>query len=254
MVKTDDSIGEPDTNESSYNWYGVEIATPAYYFSSQAIDTVKSVCEILTDTYRINCGPKAGLHIHVGRDSRGFAFETLRSLYSTLWTFEPQIQQIHPYHRTEKNPWCMNFRTASNLAAKARISAEIPDTQYAQTGLDMLLNSQDTLALGELVGPKSGSNVMAYNIDNITRRIKRLTGHGDTSKKTIEFRQHESTLDPMQAENWARLCVGMLECWKRFCAGMLMAPRRSSGSGRCLLRLEYLIRRGFIRRKWRSRR
>jgi hypothetical protein len=41
-----------------------------------------------------------------------------------------------------------------------------------------------------------------YFIDNLTH---------DLPNKTIEFRQHESTLEPTRVANWIRLCVGIVE-------------------------------------------
>jgi hypothetical protein len=43
---------------------------------------------------------------------------------------------------------------------------------------------------------------MVYFIDNLTH---------DLPNKTIEFRQHESTLEPAHVANWILFCVGIVE-------------------------------------------
>jgi hypothetical protein len=74
------------------------------------------------------------MHIHVGNSQKGFTFDTL-NLYALLWTFEPQIQEIHPLHRTENNTFYQNLRTNSTVARK-HIK---PGQPLARTGLDILL-------------------------------------------------------------------------------------------------------------------
>jgi hypothetical protein len=205
LVKSDVSIVGPDTAEADmYTWFTIEITTPPFYFSSQALDIVKQVCEILTTTYRINCNQTAGVHVHVGNATKGFSFDILSNLYAMLWTFEPQISEIHPYHRTEDNYYCASFRKASQLAEQ--IGSREP-MDVAEIGLDIQLDFQIMRELGEAVDPDVGR--MAYNMENI---MVFLGGFAtNPTKNTIEFRQHESTLDPERSTNWARFCVGCLE-------------------------------------------
>jgi hypothetical protein len=163
LVKSDISIAGPDKAEAAlYTWFTIEITTPPYYFSSQALDTVKQVCEILTATYRINCNETAGVHVHVGNSRQGFSFETLKNLYAILWTFEPQIGEIHPYHRTEDNLFCLNIRTDSYLLQQ--IDAGTP-TYIAERGLDIIVNYRTMKELG--AGVKVDCGRMAYSMDNI---------------------------------------------------------------------------------------
>jgi len=207
LVKTDISIDSPEDPEADmYTWFAIEITTPPYYFSSRALDKVKQVCEILTSTYRLNCNRTAGVHVHVGNNKQGFSFDTLKNLFAILWTFEPQICDIHPYHRTEDNLYCSNMRTNSYLALQQVGPGE--PAYIAERGLEIILNYRTMKELGEGVGGHE-YGAMAYNMDNV---LAILTGATvDTTKNTIEFRQHESTLDPERATNWARFCVGCLE-------------------------------------------
>jgi len=198
-VEDDSSINFP-ADGSPYDWYQVEVKTPPYYFSRQALDTVKKVCEVLSCTYRINCNESCGLHIHVGNGLKGFSLEILRKLYATLWTFEPQIQTIHPTHRLVGNIYCKNLRDASIMSFKTFQ----PGRSKTARGLELLLNNTNTVyILANEVGVVGGRP--AYSMENIQDEAS------DALKNTIEFRQYRATLSPEESANWARFCVGLLE-------------------------------------------
>ena len=195
IVKNDHSVHGPE-KKNPYTWYSIEVITPAFYFSADAINTVKSVCEILTNSYRLNCNPTSGMHVHVGRGEKSFAFETLRSLYSTLWTFEPQIKQIHPYYRHETETYSVNLRN-DNSIFEENIEGDLSPVEVVK-GLDSILNSQDTGNLGSLV---VGEGRNTYNILGILLNLE----EEKKKKDTVEFRQHESTLNPIRVELGAAL-------------------------------------------------
>jgi hypothetical protein len=60
----------PDGGEGWYNYSPVELISPAFYYTQEAIDEVKFVMTLMSNTYR--CGTTTGLHVHVGNGSRGF--------------------------------------------------------------------------------------------------------------------------------------------------------------------------------------
>lgn len=51
---------------------------------------------------------------------------------------------------------------------------------------------------------------MAYNLNYLVDPQPGTIGEKG-SKKTIEFRQHEGTIDPTRVTNWVRFCVGLME-------------------------------------------
>lgn len=217
VVKRDSSVQGPG-EKTPYTWHPVEVITPAFCASSQAIDTVKRMCEILTNTYRINCNSSAGVHVHVGRAEKGFSFETLRNLYATLWTFEPQIQQIHlPYRSDDESIYCSPLSTSdNNEIIEEHERRTLTPTALAKLGLDRILGTKSLMGLG--VGLLAEERHSAYNMTGMVKRYRQAMDFGGSrrlrfqkTKNTVEFRQHESTLDPIRATNWARLCIGLLE-------------------------------------------
>jgi hypothetical protein len=202
LVKNNPSVKGP--NDGIYTWHSIEVTTPPYYFSSEEAETVKAVCEVLTNSYRISCNETAGLHAHVGNATKGFSLDTLVNFYATIWTFEPQIAEIHPFHRTQDNVFCSSIRTESRM-----VQNDIqPNTPLASFGLEILLYEMHSM---NTLGQSASSNraIMAYNIEPALKVLNKTSE--DSDKNTIEFRQHESTLDPARATNWARFFVGLLD-------------------------------------------
>lgn len=183
IVKTDVSVRGPG-GDKEFDWYSIEVTTPPYYFSSDAVDTVKRVCEVLTNNYRIVCNESAGVHVHVGSAKEMFSLDTLVNLYATLWTFEPQIQEIHPSHRTSGNEYCESLRTMSGVAN------QIPSgSSHAARGLAKILGVKTADDLGEMV--IGDSVIMAYNIVWAIMAHRHRGSIEVDTKNTIEFRQHE---------------------------------------------------------------
>jgi len=185
LVKTDTRMEPP--KDTPYSWQKIEVITPAYYFSSQAIDTVKSVCEILTNAYRLNCNESTGLHVHVGNGTQAYRFETLRNLYAVLWTFEPVIKKIHPAYRTETNTFCHCLRDGKMALDLSKL-----DEPVEIAGLNKILNMKTNQEIYDTTGLSGRGS--AYNMNNVIQALK--PGKQEVTKNTFEFRQHVSTLDP----------------------------------------------------------
>lgn len=205
LVKNNPTVDGPET-DTPYNWHSIEVISPAFYTSSVALDTVKSACETLVNTYRLSCTRSAGMHVRVGRGEKNHVFKTLRNLYATIWTFEPQIKQIHPYHRHENNYNSMNLRNHNGMFRNEYLEEDISAAEAVQ-GLNSILNSLNTAELGSLVVSDSRN---AYDMSGITLNLT-AENHDKKKKDTVEFKQHESTLNPIRVENWTRLCIGLFE-------------------------------------------
>jgi hypothetical protein len=211
----DASLDNPDN--STYTWVRLEIRSPAFHVTPEAFEQVRAVCEVLTNTYRVCCHQSAGLHVHVGQESNGFPITILRNLMSTLFTFEDQIDEIHPRHRIN-NLWSKALRTHSQLGKLI-----INDGVSKEDALMLLLAANDPNAdpsalvdspaarkeLLELIGwsgPNYTTQKLSYNTLNLKDKA-----FSSNEKRTIEYRQHESTVDGQQITSWAQLCVGVVE-------------------------------------------
>ncbi|KAF4635154.1 hypothetical protein G7Y89_g2949 [Cudoniella acicularis] len=195
QVKEDPSICPPNRIDhpriqEAYYFLGIELVSPPYYYSLNALDIVKRSCEVLSITYRISCNESCGFHVHVGNGKKGFDIDTVTRFYATAFMFEPQIDRIHPSHRNH-NLYCPRLRQQSRVALQGALDGPRP----FYTGLGVILNK--TKNLNDLHTAFRGSR-LNYNMLNL------ISPHWD--KKTIEFRQHESTLDPERVTNWIRFC------------------------------------------------
>ncbi|KAF4627696.1 hypothetical protein G7Y89_g10459 [Cudoniella acicularis] len=214
VVKGDGSILPPDgptrqtdeeVKQTPFWFVGIEINSPAYRFSPDTLDNVKKTCEVLRNTYRISCNRSCGLHVHVGNGDKGLSFRMTRNLYATLWEFEPQILEIHPFHRHE-NPYVRQFRVDSQMA----VNLKKCNMNQPKIGLNYLLYwTHSFTELGGRVMAAPNIAKMAYNTSNLLDGMEEF--HVADCKKTIEFRQHKSTLDPPRVMNWIRFCVGIVE-------------------------------------------
>jgi len=210
----DGSLDNPDN--STYTWVRLEVRSPAFHVTPEAFEQVKAVCEVLTNTYRVCCHQSAGLHVHVGQEKNGFPITILRNLMSTLFIFEDQIDEVHPKDRLN-NKWSRALRAYSELgklilggvskedALKLLFAANNPSTDPSAL-VDSPAARKALLTLVGWSGPKYTTKKLSYNTLNLLNNPD-----VDDEKRTIEYRQHESTIDGLQIVNWAQLCVGIVE-------------------------------------------
>lgn len=98
---------------------------------------------------------------------------------------------------------------------KEQIVRESGKTKF-RTALDYIFNVEKISDLEQMwfslsVGP-TNSNRSIFNIANIRKPdCMRGTEPEKKNKKTIEFKQHESTLGAERVSNWIRFCVGACE-------------------------------------------
>jgi hypothetical protein len=57
------------------------------------------------------------MHVHVGDHFNGFPLETIQKFMGILFTFEPQILEIHPMHG-RINGYCPGLRNGTKLLSK----------------------------------------------------------------------------------------------------------------------------------------
>lgn len=100
VIDTDVTITVPD---DKYLYHKIEIKSPPYYFSPEALMTVKQVCQVLSQNYRISCKRSGALHVHGGNGFDGFLVETVRLFMATIWTYEPILEKLHPENRRKND-------------------------------------------------------------------------------------------------------------------------------------------------------
>jgi hypothetical protein len=233
VITTDSTIAAPE-EDKLHDWWQIEVNSPPYFYCEQALDAVLLVCRVLTSSFRTNVNESCGLHVHVGNGNDGFDLHTIRNLMAFLWCFEPVIDKLHPSFRLN-NMWCKSIRTSSNLAQRVK--------SFNDTNVDILKRIFEETHIDELFAQMSENDSYgkdAYNTRNL--REARFFKH----KVTLEFRQHEGTLDGPRTIAWVQTVVGILEfaadC-DRFCmAAFLMEHAEIEDRGGKLYEIEELLR------------
>lgn len=211
LVKNDSSIKFPPLN---YKFRDVEVVSPPFHFCKEALNEVAVVCETLPSQYRLISNTSCSTHVHVGNGTLGFTLPYLRNLMAMLWAFEPQLDTLHPNHRVGPTRYNGSLREDSKLGLKLQSRG-----LNATVGLQRIFESKE---VNELVDILSRPNyqqrppyTMGYSIINLMEKGTPDSYEdfleAEPTKKTVEFRLHEGTLDPEAITQWIRLCVGLVE-------------------------------------------
>jgi hypothetical protein len=203
-VKDDGRVDEMRPKDGRYDYQPIEITTPAMYFSKEAVEEVLYVATVMSNTYR--CVLPTGLHIHVGDSDRGFKARTVQNLVATYFTFEEMIELIHPRSR-------IDFFMAPSLQRGSMMMLETlkERDQTKDMGLRYLLAAKrtDIGKLWDATKAIPSGNYEKWQNLRPALNLRPLAKY--PNMKTIEFRQHAMTLDPMEIAHWLRFCVQLLE-------------------------------------------
>ena len=167
----------------------VEIKSPAMRFCPKALRQVRKVVRLIKRNFDTSMNTSCGFHVHIGNRKKGFPLQTLKHLCMLTAMFEHQLNSLHPAHRI------------GNLQAKG------PSTVFrCQNPWDTLIKIQGCKTKDELVLLYANDDgrldrCFAYNLCSM------VTG----PNKTIEFRQHEGTLDLPKIMNWIEVAAGMVD-------------------------------------------
>lgn len=178
-----------------YKWFGVKVISPAFYLTKGSLQQVIRVTEIIKSTYLVNINDSCGLHVHVGVGDETFTFPHIRNLHALLYAFSPQLNSLHPA-RSETNSMFIPLRSIRGKDGR---------TLPRMEGAVRLLLTQNINDLYELTGVES-RKTMSYNFNPIFKYEKESRGSG-----TVEFRQHEGTLDGEAIRIWIKTVVRLVE-------------------------------------------
>ncbi|KAK8115664.1 amidoligase enzyme-domain-containing protein [Apiospora sp. TS-2023a] len=225
----------PGPGQSQSRWYGLELISPAQPNTSRAHQETAFVLGTLRQSYgnRMRVNESCGLHIHVGMGPDAIPVPRLRRIAALLYAADPLLAVLHPPHR-QNNRFCPSIRRHANVTwgmveamATAEVSAgacsvggtwtdaaggcgpgrETPVTLRAAVA--QLLNCDTGYAVARLLQYRDAKSNYNFNSYLVARSSP------PRGNVTVEFRQHEGTLDARRIEAWARLCVGITE-WAAF--------------------------------------
>ncbi|QSZ29885.1 hypothetical protein DSL72_004403 [Monilinia vaccinii-corymbosi] len=197
----------------TYTYIPIEVRTPAYYYSEDALRDVRDFCRVMRRTYLTTLNESCGLHVHVGYGTAGFALPHLRRFATLLHAFEPQLESLHPDHRIDdRNVHCSSVRRATY--GQWRFRQEHGREARVLESMAALMRCATRDGFREALGSEGAAGAFSYvagtgawNFERMgTETRERLGGVPDT----IECRQHEGSLDPDEVVNWVRTVVGLV--------------------------------------------
>jgi hypothetical protein len=206
VVGRDHSIHPPD---EFYDWASIEVQSPPYLFTPNSLNAIKLACSVLTSNFRTNINQSCGLHVHIGNSNKGFAFQTVKNLMAFLWCFEPQLSSLHPASR-DNGAYTRGLRKSSYLARTYfwAHKREIP-LMRALTDICKMSHINDLYRQLHVTVIDQDSletqRMMAYNLHNLARPYE------SPIKRTVEFRQHEGTLDSARVIAWIATVAGLVD-------------------------------------------
>jgi hypothetical protein len=194
--------GEKNTlGVTEYEWYRMEVISPAMIFSPQAIRQVKKVCKLIHRKYRTLTNEWCGLHVQVGQGLNGLPDYAIKNLAAMIWTFEDRLDLLHPQYRTNDEA-CNSLYNSAPLASELDFETDKPLLLREQ--LDRILECRTGNQVIDLVNDECPCYGHAYNLWNLRSEFRWC------GKRIIEFRQHEGTLDAKRIENWIKVCVDLV--------------------------------------------
>ena len=161
---------------------GMEIVSPVLR-GEDGFRQLRKVCDVLT-SLRCRISRHCGFHVHVGVGTDGLVFfKNLIKLYSSA---ERAIDQlVAPSRRASVNTFCQS------LTYRVR-----RDRLDAATNLEEVAWS---------IGQTPGREAVRDHTRYCKLNLKSFWQHS-----TVEFRQHQGTVEASKAENWVRLCLRMV--------------------------------------------
>lgn len=187
IVKSDLTVVRPRGGAEAYSWFPIEINSPALLFSDAAVNHVQQVVDYLTGAYRVNVNHSCGLHLHVGCQNAGFTLPHLKKICAIFWTFEPCFYYLIDEARW-KNNQCQLITRESRLD---QCLNGFERQAMLREGLKIILA---TRSVGELVHLLTQVGYrFGFNLQNLRKHV--LYGQPEKTKRTIEMRFHEGTMD-----------------------------------------------------------
>ncbi|KAI9796515.1 MAG: hypothetical protein M1835_003849 [Candelina submexicana] len=165
--------------------HSVELKSPAYLKCDESLNEVRRVVELINSKFDAVVNKSTGFHVHVGNGHIGYPLTTLQRFATLVSVFEERIEALHPDHRIN-NTWCMPVSTLLGTSRALERPAEIAWKAKTHDHLIRLMNDY--------------RKDMAYNFQNL--KPDRF--------QTIEFRQHEGTMDADRILAWIRFTTRLV--------------------------------------------
>ncbi|OCH92856.1 hypothetical protein OBBRIDRAFT_824486 [Obba rivulosa] len=217
VVKPDLSIEESD-NRVDPPRVGVEIVSPVFidYPANSDKEWKKRVGYLLdavSEKYQIAVNKSTGFHAHIGLGIKSpkigveFTLIDLKKIAILYWMYEACFDALHPYHRGSLMSGRINIYIRS-----IRTNSELLDYQDDPQGvLDMIWGAQTVQQLCDIMNPIPTDLINIQRPEDHTRHYKvNFRSHPRTG--TVEFRQHQGTMDKDAICTWVRFVLEFVRC------------------------------------------
>lgn len=167
----------------------VELISRVLPVSAEGFQEVRWVVGLVRAKFDVKVNRSTGLHVHAGNGSRGFSDQCLQNLAQLATVFQHQIESIHPDKRINAY-WAQPPSSNDNLPSSAGPFAIAEVLQFDDRNTIQLFNPDN-------------DRYVAYNLTN-------LADPAPGSKRTIEFRQHQGSVNARQIVAWADFVTGLV--------------------------------------------
>ena len=189
----------PSGKRSRLRHIDVEVISPVLQYSSDSFSQVHKAVTAISDLPTL--APKSSaLHVHVGNRSNGFPVDTVKNLALLVSCFEPQFNSLHTSEKLS-NPFSVLPRFMFETEVRGNL-IKMVETISSQQNLKSL-KRQLAANPDRILGPGNRellSRYRCYNFENLKK----------SDKRTIEFRQHEGTLDYEEIARWIRFVCNLV--------------------------------------------
>lgn len=193
---------------------GIEITSPAFSYTNKSIRKISDFLRVLKRSFNCRVSSRCGFHVHIGSyttnlyRSQGFSLETIHRLLEILARFERPINRIHPPHRIEGNDYC---RPLSNKHAfiTPNYTWPEPHEKWSPSNPQLIMDDIATLDTLLVLDTALGGKDTAYNFSNLLTVEE--GSEQDPPINTIEFRQHQCTVDFCAIVHWVEVVVSLVK-------------------------------------------
>ncbi|SLM37669.1 Putative amidoligase enzyme [Lasallia pustulata] len=229
--------------------HGIELVSPVFGFTPTVFDELSDLLTRLKGTDADDHGAlitdNCGLHIHVGLpptpgtsnfQNPRFDLPTLQHLAYLLVMYEPHISTLHPPSRRAGSPASTidlqtnltNFRAPAPKPPSPTMdwvpSSSAADPAFLRPLLPLAAVRAKIWRNG--MTPSRLANLMGRDKGRLVNWTGLHRGAGE-GPRTVEFRQHEGTLDAEAVRWWARFVMGLV----RLANAMAGGSPRGAGDG-----------------------
>lgn len=182
-VDGDDNIHSKVTRSS------VELISRVLQVGNEGFQEVRKVVGLIRAKFDVLVNRTTGLHVHVGNGSEGFNDQCIQNLAQLVTVFQHQIDSIHPDSRLEEY---------YAMPPSSNPYLNISKGPFAAAGAIQMDDRQTVVVMNP-----GNDRSMAYNFTN-------LADPSSGSKRTIEFRQHQGSVNAGQIVAWAEFVTALV--------------------------------------------